>query len=282
MLTAPHRKGGRIMTNKCQNGWVEIVKTIVFALMVAMIPRAVLCQTFTIPSESMEPTLQVGDYILVSKYAYGWSRHSLPLDPPLPQGRLLGRQPRRGDIVVFKEPRDGRTDIIKRLVGLPGDRLQVRRGVLYLNGAAVPRQPLTASAENVFGEPVLVTRYRERLPNGRTYVVNSYGRDTPAGNTGVYVVPAGCYFMMGDNRDNSLDSRFGPGQVAAGQSRCPWNPALSDALPAMDGQGFVPFDDLVGRADLVLFSRRPGAPLLEPWKALRLNRTLHWLGGNVS
>jgi signal peptidase I len=194
----------------------------------------------------------------------------------------VGRQPQRGDIVVFKAPRDGRTDIVKRLVGLPGDRLQVRHGVLYLNGAAAPRQALTASVENVFGEPVQVTRYRERLPNGRSYVVNSYGRDTPAGNTGVYVVPAGCYFMMGDNRDNSLDSRFGPGEVAAGQSRCPWNPALSDALPAMDGQGFVPFDDLVGRADLVLFSRKPGGPLLEPWKGMRWARSLRWLDANAS
>ncbi|MHB8285344.1 MAG: signal peptidase I [Caulobacteraceae bacterium] len=270
------------MRNKSHNGWLDIVKTIVFALVVAMIPRAVLCQNFTIPSGSMEPTLQVGDYIIVAKYAYGWSRHSLPFNPPLPQGRVLGQAPRRGDIVVFKEPRDGKTDIIKRLVGLPGDRLQVRHGVLYLNDAAVPRQVIASTEENVFGESVPVTRYKESLPGGRRYVVNSYGRDTPAGNTGVYLVPAGCYFMMGDNRDNSLDSRFGPGQVASGQSRCPWSPELDKYLPAMDGQGFVPFDDLVGRADLVLFSWKPGASLLAPWTGLRWNRSLHWLGGNVS
>jgi signal peptidase I len=265
-----------------QNGLVEIAKTILFALMVAMIPRAVLCQNFTIPSASMEPTLQVGDYIIVAKYPYGWSRHSLPFNPPLPQGRVLGRLPKRGDIVVFKEPSDGKTNIIKRLVGLPGDRLQVRHGVLYLNDQAVPRTAIAATEDNLFGEQMAVTRYKERLPGGRAYVVNSYGADTPAGNTGVYLVPAGCYFMMGDNRDNSLDSRFGPGQVAAGQSRCPWNPALSQYLPAMDGQGFVPFDDLVGRADLVLFSWKPGASLLAPWAGLRWGRSLHWLGGNVS
>jgi len=270
------------MSSKSPNTWVEFAKTILFGLAVFLIPRTVFCQPFTIPSGSMEPTLQVGDYIAVSKYAYGYSRHSLPFDPPLPQGRVLARSPRRGDIVVFKEPRDGRTDIIKRLVGLPGDRLQVSHGVLYLNGAAVPREATASREENVFGEPVEVTRYKETLPNGRRYVVNSYGRDTPAGNTGVYLVPAGCYFMMGDNRDNSLDSRFGPGEVAAHQSRCPWNPELSKSVPDMAGQGFVPFDDLVGRADLVLFSWKPGASLLAPWTGLRWDRSLHWLGGNVS
>jgi signal peptidase I len=270
------------MQSKSPNPWIEIAKTLLFGLAVFLIPRTVFCQPFTIPSGSMEPTLQVGDYIAVSKYAYGWSRHSLPFDAPLPQGRLLGRQPRRGDIVVFKEPRDGRTDIIKRLVGLPGDRLQVRHGVLYLNDAAVPRQAITSREETVFGEQVAVTRYKETLPNGRRYVVNSYGRDTPAGNTGVYRVPAGCYFMMGDNRDDSLDSRFGPGETAAGQSRCGWDPELSRHVPDMAGMGFVPFDDLVGRADLVLFSWKPGASLLAPWRALRWDRSLHWLGANVS
>jgi signal peptidase I len=270
------------MQFKPKSWLMEIAKSAVFVLAMVLIPRTVFCQPYTIPSGSMEPTLQVGDYIEVSKYAYGWSRHSLPLDPPLPQGRVLGRAPKRGDIVVFKEPRDGKTTIIKRLVGLPGDRLQVLHGLLYLNGAAVPREATASSEENVFGQQIPVTRYKETLPNGRRYVVNSYGRDTPAANTGVYLVPAGCYFMMGDNRDNSLDSRFGPGEVAPGQSRCPWNPELSAYLPAEDGQGYVPFDDLVGRADLVLFSWKPGASLLAPWSGLRWERSLHWLGGNVS
>jgi signal peptidase I len=261
---------------------IEILKTIVIAAAIFLVPRTVLCQSFTIPSGSMEPTLQVGDYIIVSKYAYGWSRHSLPFDPPLPAGRVFGRAPQRGDIVVFKEPRDGKTDIIKRLVGLPGDRIQVVQGVLEINGAAVTRRKLTADVESPFGAPLTVTQFEETLPNGRVYVVKSIGQDTAAGNTGLYVVPAGCYFMMGDNRDDSLDSRFDPGAARRGQSSCPWNPELDRYLPPEEGAGFVPFDDLVGRADLVLFSWKPDASLLTPWAALRVDRFFKPLGATHS
>jgi signal peptidase I len=258
---------------------IEMLKTVAIAAAIFLVPRTVFCQSFTIPSGSMEPTLQVGDYIVVSKYAYGWSRHSLPFDPPLPTGRVFGKAPQRGDIVVFKEPRDGKTDIIKRLVGLPGDRIQVVQGVLQINGADVPRREIATSVESPFGTPLRVTQFKETLPNGRAYVVKSFGQDTAAGNTGVYVVPAGCYFMMGDNRDDSLDSRFDPGAVRPGQSSCPLNPAVLDRyLPAEDGAGFVPFDDLVGRADLVLFSWKPDASLLRPWSALRLDRFFKPLG----
>jgi signal peptidase I len=261
---------------------IEILKTVAIAAAIFVIPRTVFCQSFTIPSGSMEPTLQVGDYIVVSKYPYGWSRHSLPFDPPLPAGRVFGRSPQRGDIVVFKEPRDGKTDIIKRLVGLPGDRIQVVQGVLQINGAAAPRREIGAAVESPFGIPLKVTRFKETLPNGRAYVVKSFGQDTAAGNTGVYVVPPGCYFMMGDNRDNSLDSRFDPGAIRSGQSSCPWNAELDRDLPSEDGQGFVPFDDLVGRADLVLFSWRPGASPLAPWVALRFDRLFKLLGATTS
>jgi len=261
---------------------IELLKTVAIAAAIFLVPRTVFCQSYTIPSGSMEPTLQVGDYIVVSKYAYGWSRHSLPFNPPLPQGRVFGRAPQRGDIVVFKEPRDGKTDIIKRLVGLPGDRIQVVQGVLRINGVAVPRRAVAASVESPFGVPLQVTRFKETLPNGRTYVVKSFGQDTAAGNTGVYVVPKGCYFMMGDNRDDSLDSRFDPGAIRPGQSSCPWNPELDRDMTPEDGAGFVPFDDLVGRADLVLFSWKPDASPLAPWTALRLDRLFKPLGAAQS
>jgi signal peptidase I len=175
----------------------------------------------------MEPTLQVGDYILVSKYPYGWSRHSIPFSPPLPEGRLLGQAPQRGDIVVFKKPNDGRTDIIKRLIGLPGDKVQVVEGVLRINDRPVRREWLSTSVEAPFGEAIPVGRFRETLPGGKAYLTHGWGSGTPGANTGVYVVPKGCFFMMGDNRDNSEDSR---------------------------AIGTVPREKLIGRAHRVLVS----------------------------
>lgn len=269
------RGGDGVSETEGKTSWrywlFDTAKTFALVFAVMLIPRTVLCQPFTIPSGSMEPTLQVGDYLLVSKYPYGWSRHSAPLSPPLGKGRLRGHAPERGDIVVFKKPGDARTDIIKRLVGLPGDRLQVVGGVLRINGKPVRRQALSDTLEQgPYGETMRVNRFVETLPNGKTFVTNSYGRDTAAGNTGVYVVPANCYFMMGDNRDNSLDSRFDPGAAPAGESSCPWNSELDRYLPAETGMGFVPFDNLVGRAEMVLFSRQPGA-------GLRLDRTFRSL-----
>jgi signal peptidase I len=267
------------------DGVLDIVKTVLFALVVAFVPRVVLCQPYTIPSASMEPTLLVGDYIVVSKFPYGWSRHSIPFSPPLGQGRFFAQQPQRGDIIVFKEPNNGRKDIIKRLVGLPGDTLQVTGGELRINGRAVKRVALPPVLDvEAFDRPLQVAQFRETLPNGKTYVTDSYGPDAPAANTGVYTVPAGCYFMMGDNRDDSLDSRFDPGAIPKGQSRCPWNPALDRFIPAQDeaGMGFVPFDDLVGRAEMVLVSWKPGASLLKPWTwaDLRWSRSFHVLGAD--
>jgi signal peptidase I len=261
-------------------GWL---RTILLTLVIVLVPRVVLCQPYTIPSGSMEPTLQVGDYILVSKYPYGWSRHSIPFSPALPQGRLLGQTPQRGDIVVFKKPNDGRTDIIKRLIGLPGDKVQVVEGVLRINGRPVRRELVGTSVEAPFGdgEMIPVGQFKETLPGGKTYVTNSWGSGTPGANTGVYTVPQGCFFMMGDNRDNSLDSRFDAGAIPKGQSACAWDGALDAALPAELGMGYVPFDDLVGRAELVVGSMKPGASVLKPWTLvshMRWDRTLHRLG----
>ena len=263
-------------------GLVETLATVAIALAIAMVPRIVLGQPYTIPSESMQPTLQVGDYVIVSKFPYGWSRHSVPFSPPLGQGRVFGRAPRRGDIIVFMKPNDNREEIIKRLVGLPGDRLQVVAGVLTINGRPVKREALADGVEDTpYGAPVQVARFRETLPGGKSFVTDTYGPQGAQENTGVYVAPPGCYFMMGDNRDNSLDSRFAPGVPRPGESRCAWNHELDRFLPPEAGMGFVPFDDLIGRADLVLFSLKPGASLLKPWTLItrmRWDRTFHGLG----
>ena len=234
----------------------ELGKTIVYALLIALVLRIVLFQPFTIPSASMEPTLLEGDYIIVSKFAYGWSKDSFPLEPPIFHGRLFFHTPHRGDIVVFKLPRDGHTDYIKRLVGLPGDHMQVKQGVLYINDVPQPRVPMTPVQEDsVFGVPHDVARYRETMPDTKkSYVTYSFGNDGEVDNTGVYTVPAGNYFMMGDNRDNSVDSRY----------------------PTETGVGFVPAENLVGRAEVILFSWKDGASLFKPWTWITDARTSRW------
>lgn len=226
------------------NELVEIVKTVVYALLIALFLRVLLFQPFTIPSASMEPTLLEGDYIIVSKYSYGWSRHSIPFSPPVFQGRIFEHAPTRGDIVVFKLPRDGRTDYIKRLIGLPGDRIQVKGGVLYINGKALPREPLSPQmVDTGYGFSREVECFRETMPNGRSYVTYDFGPDGEVDDTDVYVVPEGNYFFMGDNRDNSLDSR----------------------VPAAVGVGFVPAENLVGKAQIILLSWDKDVSLFKPW-----------------
>jgi signal peptidase I len=222
----------------------ELAKTIVYALGIALVLRVLLFQPFTIPSASMEPTLLEGDYIIVSKYAYGWSRHSIPFSPGIFKGRIMGKQPKRGDVVVFKLPRDGRTDYIKRVVGLPGDTIQVTNGVLIVNGEPAQQTALSpVELDSAFGMPRQVDRYKETLPGGRSHISYSFGPDGEVDNTGVYTVPAGHYFMMGDNRDNSVDSRY----------------------PTETGVGYVPAENLVGKAEVILFSWKPEAALLKPW-----------------
>jgi len=223
---------------------VELIKTVVAALGIALVLRVLLFQPFTIPSASMEPNLYQGDYIVVSKYAYGWSRHSIPFSPPLFHGRLFGRTPERGDIVVFKLPRDGHTDYIKRIIGLPGDRVQVRGGVVYIDGERVPRARIASVKEDSgYGFSRDVMRYRETLPEGRKIRVNDYGPGAALDDTDTFVVPEDHYFVMGDNRDNSLDSR----------------------LPEAEGVGFVPAENLVGRAEFILMAWNAHASLFKPW-----------------
>jgi len=238
--------------------FVEIVKTVVYALLIALFLRVLLFQPFTIPSASMEPNLFEGDYIIVSKYSYGYSHHSIPFSPPLFHGRILERQPHRGDIIVFKLPSDGRTDYIKRLIGLPGDRIQMKQGLLYLNGQLVPRQATESNPDELrYGSPT-AKEFRETLPGGKTFATNDEGPDKDLDDTTVYVVPEDHYFFMGDNRDNSLDSRVSP--------------------PI--GVGFVPAENLVGKAQIILLSWNREASIFKPWTWFldaRLERFFHVL-----
>ena len=223
---------------------LEIIKTIVVALVIAFVLRVLLFQPFTIPSASMEPNLYEGDYIVVSKWTYGYSKYSsgLPINLPLGEGRLFGRAPERGDIVVFKLPRDDKTDYIKRVIGLPGDRIQMIGNVLHINGQPVNDVVVSqGEVEDVFG-PRAMTQLRETLPNGRSFLIQDFGPGGDLDDTPVYEVPAGHYFMMGDNRDNSIDSRV---QESA-------------------GVGLVPEENLVGKAEIIAFSWTPGASLFNP------------------
>ena len=233
------------------NETVEILKTVFWALVIALFLRVLLFQPFTIPSASMEPNLYEGDYVVVTKFSYGYSRHSIPFSPPIFKGRIFEKAPQRGDIAVFKTPRDNHTDLIKRVVGLPGDRIQMKQGLLYINDKQVPRVQLPSVREDV-GEGYVreVARFQETLPNGKSYVTQDFGPDGQLDNTEVYTVPAGDYFMMGDNRDNSADSRV---------------------PPEAGGVGYLPAENLVGRAQIVLMSWNKGASLLKPWTWLNLN-----------
>ena len=227
-------------------GFGETVKIVIQALILALLVRTFLFQPFNIPSGSMMSTLLIGDYVFVSKYAYGYSRFSLPFGPHLFDGRIWSAPPERGDIVVFKLPRDDSTDYIKRVIGLPGDRIQMIDGALSINGAAVKREMVddyvsTDSRGNRF----TAVRYRETLPNGVSYLSLDLDPNGMSDNTQVFEVPPDHYFMMGDNRDNSTDSRVSP---------------------TSGGVGFVPFDNLVGRAEIIFFSVDEGERALEFWK----------------
>ncbi|NGM50702.1 signal peptidase I [Caulobacter sp. 602-2] len=256
-------KGGAV------NEFIEIIKTVAYALGIALVLRVLLFQPFTIPSASMEPNLYQGDYIIVSKFSYGYSKHSIPFSPPLFKGRILGSAPKRGDIIVFKLPRDGHVDYIKRLVGLPGDKIQVRGGALYINGQAVKRQEQAdVLVDSGYGFTQPMKRIQETTPEGRTYLTQAdAGPDTQGDNTGVYEVPEGCYFFMGDNRDNSADSRFNPGisPFKTDSGTCKWNYENDQYTGDAIGVGFVPAENLVGKAQIILLSWNADAHLFKPW-----------------
>jgi signal peptidase I len=220
----------------------------VLAVGFVLIVRTTVAEPYSVPTPSMVPTLLVGDQLVGAKYAYGYSKYSLPIGHvPGVAGRLFGRAPERGDVVVFRLPRDPSTTYVKRLIGLPGDRIQMRDGRLYINDELVPRREVGAYGRD--------TLYVETLPNGREHEIIEISDAQRHDNTGVYIVPEGHYFMMGDNRDDSLDSR-----VAADEG----------------GVGYVPADNLVARVDRLLVSRDPDVGWLDiaSWAHIfRLDRT---------
>lgn len=200
---------------KPAESWVETVKTLAYALLIALVIRTFLFQPFNIPSGSMEGTLLIGDYLFVEKFAYGYSRYSFPFGLGPFSGRIFESQPHRGDVIVFKFPGDNSTDYIKRIIGLPGDRVQMINGVLYLNDHAIPKVRVEDYIDTDGGTPMHVPQYRETLPGGKSYLVLDRYQDGNEDNTEVFVVPPAHYFMMGDNRDNSDDSRLDVGYVPA-------------------------------------------------------------------
>ena len=237
------RTGGKVK-EKSEGGFLETVKVIVQALLIALVVRTVLFQPFNIPSGSLVPTLLIGDYLFVSKYSYGYSRYSIPFGPPVMSGRVWASEPKRGDIAVFKLPKDNSTDYIKRVIGLPGDRIQVVQGVLQINGQAVKRERVEDyETQDNWGRATRVPQYRETLPNGVAHtIIEREGDRGFWDNTEVYTVPPGQFFMMGDNRDNSTDSRD---QASV---------------------GYVPFENFVGRAEIIFFSIDEGSAAWAVWE----------------
>jgi len=242
----------------------ETAETFRFLLklaVVVLILRSFIFAPFSIPSESMLPRLLIGDYLFVSKWNYGYSRWSLPAGVPLIPGRILGSTPTRGDVVVFRAPEVLDHDVIKRVIGLPGETVQMRQGVVYLNGKAIPKLriadftiPLTANFDaEKCGAPFVdvvanvqicrYPRFRETLPGGRSYEVLDQAELPDRDDTGLYTIPAGHIFVMGDNRDDSGDSRF----------------------PAPQGMGYVPLENVEGKAVVNFFSTDGNAEWLKPW-----------------
>lgn len=235
-----------------KNALWETIVVLFQAFLLAAVIRTVLLQPFTIPSGSMMPTLLIGDYLLVNKFSYGYSRYSLPLyNPDWFKGRLFGSQPKRGDVVVFRFPPEPSIDYIKRVIGLPGDHIQVKNDVLYINGKQVPRVAegtFTSDDRETGGVGVQfspdgynkVPVFRETFDTGVTFQTLDLNPSSDGDNTQEFVVPPKHYFMMGDNRDNSSDSRF--------------------------TVGYVPEENLVGRASFIIFSLSNQTSFLEIWK----------------
>ncbi len=240
--------------HKKRGGFAETGSMILQALLIALVIQTFLFQAFSIPSGSMKATLLVGDYLFVSKFSYGYSRHSFPFSPNLFPGRILGSAPERGDVLVFRLPKEQSTHYIKRVIGLPGDRIQMIGGRLHINDQPVARERID---DWISDEPESrgrrVKRWRETLSNGVSYNTLEFEDNSFYANTPVYNVPSGHFFMMGDNRDNSADSRV--------QSQV----------------GYVPYENLIGKAQIIFFSVADGAYAWEIWTwpwTVRWNRLL--------
>ena len=226
---------------------------LVVALSVVLVVRTVAAEPYVVPTGSMVPTLLAGDTVIAGKHTYGYSKFSSPIGlMPNFEGRVLDRAPERGDVIVFKLPRDTSENYVKRLIGLPGDRIQMRGGRLFINDERVARRDAGAYATELAGRPRTLRRFIETLPGGRQHEILEISDNAAYDTTGEFIVPAGHYFMMGDNRDDSLDSR---------------EPA------ARGGVGFVPMENLLGRVDRVLFSRDPDVALWQLPGRLRAFRS---------
>ena len=227
----------------------ETIKTIVYAILIAVVIRTFLYEPFKIPSGSMYPSLYVGDFLFVSKYTYGYSKHSFPFSMPLFNGRIWSDEPQRGDVVVFKFPQDNKTDYIKRVIGLPGDKIKLENGRLYINGVLVEREPIDDFVlRDKYGNVERFRQYIETLPNGAKHNIIEVSDSEIYDDVPELTVPEGNYFMMGDNRDRSDDSRV--------------------------NVGFVPFENLVGKARVLFFSYDSnGGPWYKLWN---LPRQIRW------
>ena len=236
-----------------KNFFSENIKTLFYALIIAVIIRSLFIQPFYIPSSSMEPTLLVGDRLFVTKYSYGYSKHSFPFSPPIFDKRIKFKSPKRGDVIVFKTPADSRTDYIKRLIGLPGDKIQFIDANLYLNNSEIFKSKVLNKSKIYCGDKLIdVFRFEEKLPNGKKFHT-VYLKDYTYQNSDEFIVPKEHYFFLGDNRDCSKDSRF------------------------LSSVGYVHKDNLVGKAQFIFFSsdKRIGN-IFTFWKwhkSIRLNRS---------
>lgn len=234
-----------------ENFW-DTLKTIIYAILIAILIRTFLFEPFKIPSGSMYPTLYVGDFLFVSKYSYGYSKHSLPFSLPLFEGRVWKSEPKQGDVVIFKYPQDNRTDFIKRIIGLPKDKIKLVNGRLYINDKLVPREQLEDFVvRDNKGNAERYHQYLETLPNGVKHRILEVSDNEREDNVEELTVPDGYIFVMGDNRDRSDDSRV--------------------------SVGFVPFENLVGKARILFFSQNPEHTWYKPWvwpKKIRWNRIL--------
>lgn len=238
------------MQKKKTGGLLDTLKTVFWAIVIALMVRTFAFEPFNIPSGSMIPTLLVGDYLFVSKFSYGYSKHSMPFSLPVIPGRVLESEPERGDVVVFKLPSDTTQDYIKRVIGLPGDTVQVTEGRLYINNKLIERERIEDYIlTDGSGRSAAVPQYIETLPNGRVHrILELFGDQGPSDNTEAFTVPEGHYFMMGDNRDNSADSRAFPSRFR-----------------------FVPVENLVGRAEFLFYSKDSSQPIYD-FGSIRFDR----------
>ncbi|HBU97617.1 MULTISPECIES: signal peptidase I [Thalassospira] len=232
----------KLVHKKKTGGILDTLKTVFWAVLIALLVRTFAYEPFNIPSGSMIPTLLVGDYLFVSKFSFGYSKHSLPFSLPLIPGRVMESQPERGDVVVFKLPSDTSQDYIKRVIGLPGDTVQVTNGRLYINNKMVERERIEDYIlTDGTGRSAAVAQYLETLPNGRVHrILELFGDQGPSDNTEPFTVPEDHFFMMGDNRDNSADSRAFPSRFR-----------------------FVPIENLVGRAEFLFYSKDSSQPIYD-------------------